>query len=183
LSEGRGAGKRGSSAKPDKAPAAAATAEIAVHPVAAADAALGRVAARLSTLYFLRSAKMISDLAGGDLIEALIMHGIMAGNFGHIDQGPNNTAQFTSLEDVPPDDVRRPISVLAVAGSLGMPYETVRRHVKRLVKAGRCVRVKGGVIAPVARLQRPETDAAILNNMANLRRLYRALKRAGVEFD
>jgi DNA-binding Lrp family transcriptional regulator len=101
------------------------------------------------------------------------MHSIMAGNIGHFDQDPRNAGQFTALEDVPPDNVRRPISVLAVANGLGIPYETVRRHVSRLVKAGRCVRVKGGVLAPAAGMRRPETDAAIMHNLANLCRLYR----------
>lgn len=183
MSERRGAGKAGPKAKADEAPAAAEPSQIAVHPVVAADAALARVAARVSTLYFLRFAKLISDQSGGDLLEGLIMHGIMAGNIGYFDEDPDNAGQYTSLDDVPPDSVRRPISVLAVAGSLGIPYETVRRHVSRLVKAGRCVRVKGGVLAPAAVIKRPGTDADILSNMANLRRLYRALKRAGVEFD
>ena len=169
--------------KIDRANEVTTSEQVAVHPVTAADAALGRVAARLSTLYFLRFAKMIADQAGGDLIEALVMHAIMAGNIGYLDQDPANAGKFSALDDVPPDAMRRPISVLAVAGSVGIPYETVRRHVNRLVKAGRCERVKGGVVVRSARMREPGKDADILYNMANLRRLYRSLIRAGVNFD
>ena len=151
--------------------------------VAAADAAVARVAARLTIPFFLRFAKMITDMAGGDLVEAVVLHAVMAANAGSFDEDPENARQYASLENVPPDSLRRPISVLAVANSLGMPYETVRRHVNRLVAQGRCVRVKGGVIFPASRVGGPASNAAIMTNMANLRRLYRALKRVGVEFD
>ncbi len=157
--------------------------QVAVHPVAAADAAVGRVASRLTAEFFLRSAKLVSDMAGGDLIRAVILRAIIAGNISHIDYDQTSPSQFASIEDVPPDELRRPISVLAVAGSLGLPYETTRRCVNKLVKEGLVIRVKGGVIAPSARHMQPVDHQAIRTNMANLRRLFSALKRAGVNFD
>jgi DeoR/GlpR family transcriptional regulator of sugar metabolism len=84
---------------------------------------------------------------------------------------------------MPPDEVRRPISVLAVANSLGLPYETVRRYVTKLIRLGRCGRVKGGIIALASGLRRPIDDETMVLNVANARRFCRALKRAGVIAD
>jgi hypothetical protein len=157
--------------------------EVVVHPVVAADAAVSRLAARLSTQYFLLMAEMVSRRAEGDLVTGLVLRAVTAGNSGYLDQDPDTFGQYASLEDVPPDDVRRPVSISTVAGSLGLPYETARRHVSKLVKAGLCIRVRGGVVAPSANMQGPWEHQAMLANMASLRRLYRALKRAGVTFD
>jgi DeoR/GlpR family transcriptional regulator of sugar metabolism len=79
--------------------------------------------------------------------------------------------------------MRRPVSILAVAGSLGLPYETVRRYVTKLVKMGLCIRVRGGVIAPTSGMFRPMDGESMLANVANLRRLCKSLKRAGFNFD
>jgi hypothetical protein len=157
--------------------------QVAVHPVAAADAAVGRIASRLTVEFFLRTTRLVSEMAGGDIVRALILRAIIAGNISHIDHDPANPPRYTAIDDVPPDELRRPVSVLAVAGSLGLPYETTRRCVNKLVKEGLCVRVKGGVIAPAAKHIQPVDHRAIRTNMANLRRLFSGLKQAGVKFD
>jgi hypothetical protein len=157
--------------------------QVVVHPLIAADAAVSRIASRLSTQHFLRSAEMVREHTGGDLVTGVVLRVITAGNIGYLDQDPDTFGRFASLEDAPPDDVRRPVSISAVAGSLGLTYETARRHVSKLVKAGLCVRVKGGVIAPSAKVRGPWEHQAMLANMASLRRLYRALKRAGAKLD
>jgi hypothetical protein len=154
---------------------------VAVHPVVVADAALGRVVARLSTEYVLRSAKLLSELTNGDLVAGLVLHVIITGNINYIDNDPKTAGRYASIEDIAPDEARRPISVLSVAGSLGLPYETTRRCVSKLIKAGLCIRVRGGVIAPSAVMEDPRDNQAILANMANVRRFCRALKRVGME--
>ncbi len=159
------------------------TEQVTVHPVAAADAALGRIVARLSVEYVLRSTKLLSELTGGDLMAGLVLHVIISGNVNHIDNDPKTFGRYASLDDVAPDEARRPISVLAVAGSLGLPYETTRRCVSKLIKDGLVIRVKGGVVAPSAVMEDPRDNQAILTNMANVRRFCRALKRAGVKID
>jgi hypothetical protein len=157
--------------------------KVIAHPVAAADAAVGRLAARLSTQYFLRMSQSVSSHAGGELVTGLVLRAVTVGNSAYLDQDPETFGQFASVDDLPPDDVRRPVSVSAVAASLGVSYETARRHVSKLVTAGLCIRVRGGVVAPSANMQGPWEHQAMLANMASLRRLYRALKRAGVDFD
>jgi hypothetical protein len=154
-----------------------------VSPQPETDWAKGRVASRLTIEFFLRCASLVAGLSDGDLMEGLILRTIIAGNVNHLDRDPNSPGRFASVDDIPPDEVRRPISVLAIANTLSLPYETTRRYANTLLKKGRCVRTKGGLIAPAARNAEPADQEAILANMANLRRLVTALRQAGIEFD
>ena len=75
------------------------------------------------------------------------------------------------------------MSVLSLSASLGLPYETTRRHVAKMVETGQCLRVKGGVIAPTAAVGDPRRTEILEQNLINLKRLYRNLKAAGVALD
>jgi len=149
----------------------------------ATDRSKGRAATRIASEYFLRSARLLSDLAGGDMFKGLILRAVIAANVGYIDQDRELSARYASLEEIPPDDLRRPVSVLAIAGSLGVPYETTRRYVNALIAEGKCVRVNGGVIAPAAAQSGAELEKAMVANMGNIRRFVRSLRRAGIDFD
>jgi hypothetical protein len=149
----------------------------------AADVAVARIVNRLSVDYILRSVRLISEHAGGDLMTGLVLRAIVAANAGYLDQDSKTFGLYAALDDAPPDEVRRPVSVLAVAGSLGMPFETTRRHVIKLQQAGLVIKVKGGVIAPSVGMLRPMDAETMLANVANLRRLCRSLKRAGFDFE
>jgi hypothetical protein len=150
---------------------------------AAARARGVRAAVRLSDAYVLRALRLISDLSGGELLTAIVFRAIVAGNIGYLDGNPLDAAPYSDLETSPPDELRRPVSILSVAGALGLPYETTRRHVRKLVQSGQCEMTKAGVIAPASALTGPHLEAAMLANLANLRRLFRGLKRAGVDLD
>jgi hypothetical protein len=93
----------------------------------------------------LRSLKMIGELAGGELLTGLVSLARVQANVAHLDRLAGG---FAGIDTAPPDELRRPVSVLALSSSLGLPYETIRRHVAKMVAAGQCVRVKGGVVAP-----------------------------------
>jgi hypothetical protein len=153
-----------------------------VHPVAEADAAVARIAARLTAEFFFRTAVMIGDAANGNLMSGLVLRAVVIGNTSHFDNDPKRPPQYAALDDRAPDELRRPTSVAAVASSLGLPYETARRHVNKLVKDGLCVRTKGGVVALGAVNEGPAFEQALRANMANIRRFHAALKAAGVEF-
>jgi hypothetical protein len=149
----------------------------------AADRAEARIVDRLATEHFLRSARAVSDQAGGNLFNGLTLRAIVAANIGNIDQKPKTPARPAALSQAPPHDQLRPVSVLAIAGSLGLPYETTRRHVAALMKQGACMRVRGGIVASPETLAGPEAEQAMLANLVNLRRFLRALRRAGIALD
>jgi hypothetical protein len=142
-----------------------------------------RLVARLSSEYVLRALKVLTEFHGADMVTAVLTQAIIAANTSHLDGRAGEGALYAGLEHTPPDAVRRPISVLALAQSMGLPFETTRRHVNKLVKAGRCVRVRGGVIVPASVLEHPRTREATMTNVANVRRFVRALKAAGVTAD
>ena len=47
-----------------------------------------------------------------------------------------------------------------------------------MVETGQCLRVKGGVIAPTAAVDDPLRSAMLEQNLINLKRLYRNLRKA-----
>ncbi|MGA0602074.1 hypothetical protein ACO2Q3_15315 [Caulobacter sp. KR2-114] len=136
---------------------------------------LSRVATRLSSDYFFRALGLISSLHGGDITAAIIWQAIVTANTAHLDAG-----DYRGSEASPPDDLRRPVSVLSLSQSLGMPFETTRRYVNRMIAAGRCERVRGGVVVPASVLNDERTQAARLENLGYLRRLGREMLRAGI---
>ena len=142
-----------------------------------------RAAVRLSDEYFLRALRLMTDLTGDDMITAIVFRAVVAANIGYLDSHAAEAALYSDLETAPPDHLRRPVSVLSLSGSLSLPYETTRRHVQKLIAAGQCQAVKGGVIAPASALVGPREAQAMLDNLANLRRLYRGLKKAGISLD
>lgn len=73
---------------------------------------------------------------------------------------------------------RRPVSVSALARSLGIPVETTRRHVVKLAQTGFEQRTEaGGVIVTSEILQREEIRQAALLNLATMESLIDGLVR------
>jgi hypothetical protein len=147
------------------------------------DRAVIRVATRLSAAYIMRAALLAIATSDGDIMLALVLAAIKSANVDYLDHPPHNATHFHGLDLDVPDDLRRPVSVLALAGSLGIPYETARRHVNRLVKRGYCIKVRGGVIATSAAVNTPLEHDGMFQNLANLRRLFKDLKRFNVDLD
>ncbi|MCP3730461.1 hypothetical protein M9978_08465 [Sphingomonas sp. MG17] len=65
------------------------------------------------------------------------------------------------LSGLPDPDAATPISVHALAGSLGRPYETVRRHVNALAADGLCAREDNRIRAIQPGLQRPHIERLV----------------------
>ncbi|THD81769.1 MAG: hypothetical protein E7812_02835 [Phenylobacterium sp.] len=109
------------------------------------------------------SAAFIADLeqisrAGGHLLEPLILAAVLEANQALINQDPALQLEYGSQGAAAPDELRRPVSVNAIAESLDLPFETVRRRIGQMAKAGQCVITPRGVYAPHAAV----TSAAYL---------------------
>jgi hypothetical protein len=142
-----------------------------------------RAVARVSSEYLLRVLRLLSDLQNGELLTVIIGLAIVAANTAHLIDAADPAARYAGRQELPPDEVRRPVSVLALAGSLGLPFETTRRHVNKLVAAGRCRRVKGGVIVPASFLDNPPFLAAAETNVGYVLHFIRCLRRVGLDID
>jgi DNA-binding Lrp family transcriptional regulator len=110
-----------------------------------------------------------------DLLDSLLIATIIQANVEAISRRPEVHAAFAQSDALPPDEMRRPVSVSALANSLKLPFETVRRRVSRLVRQGTYTQVDGGLIVPAAVLAAPEFYAAALGGFERLRAYYNQL--------
>ncbi len=151
-------------------------------PAATSEQDLSRIVSRISSTYFMRTLRLIADFHKGEVLDAIIFQAIVTANTAHLDQ-PDQESRYAGINSPPPDDLRRPVSVLALSDGLGLPFETTRRHVNRLLANGRCVRVKKGVIAPRTALEDEAIHDMRRANLANVRRMVRDLRRIGLDAD
>ena len=148
------------------------------------DERLIRAAIRLSSDHLLRNVELLSENFDGDLMLGLIFSAIVQANVRHISNDPVLGAKYGVLGAIPPDELRQPISVNALSESLGIPYETTRRYVNRLLKMEWCVKVGGrGVMVPGAIIGTPQAMAAGAKQYGYLLHFLRQLKEIGFEVD
>jgi AraC-like DNA-binding protein len=84
----------------------------------------------------------------GDIVDPLILAVVLEANIAPVSQDLELAARYGTLADIPPEDLRRPVSINAVAGSLQLPYETVRRRCARFIETGALIATPRGVVAP-----------------------------------
>ncbi len=72
---------------------------------------------------------------------------VISANLGRMKRDVSGLSDDTP----PPDEARLPVSRRAIAASVGLPRETVRRKVIELIQKGHLVEVRGGLkaVAPV----------------------------------
>ena len=137
-----------------------------------------RLIARLGTGFVVD----LMQLAHKDLpvLDALLVSAISQANVGPINQQADLQIAFADAQSPPPDELRRPITINAVASSLGLPFETVRRRVKGLVAQGICIYRDGGVIAPAAIFSSPSYLQDAFTAYERLRAFYYELRDRGL---
>ena len=120
--------------------------------------------------YALRLVRLSTDLFGGDVVLGLVF---MAAVRASSQQLRNAAAHYPrDITERVPTEARRPISVSALARSLGIPVETTRRHVAKLTALGFAQRTEsGGVLITSEILDREELQAAAMINAANMDQL------------
>lgn len=137
-----------------------------------------RVAARLAVGFALDLVKLGGF--GRDIIDGLLLVAISQANVALITRDPDLQRTYATLDQPPPDELRRPVSVNALAGSLRLPFETTRRRVAAMIKAGVLQSTPRGVILPQAPLNSPFYRMAASANYGLLRTLYFRLRRIGL---
>lgn len=101
---------------------------------------------RAGTAALLAGLKAMRTYWRGAMTKGLVYTAIWTANVKHV----TNTAT-AGTRGLLPDKSRLPVNVMAIAQSLRLPYETVRRHAQALLEEGLCVRVgKGGLVVPAA---------------------------------
>jgi len=104
--------------------------------------------AQLSVLFLFDIARL--SRGDGDLLEPVILTAILQANQAALLSDPSQQLRYDDAAWALPDEDRRPISINAIAQSLGLPFETVRRRAKALAGRGLCVITPAGVYVPQA---------------------------------
>ncbi len=136
-----------------------------------------RAAVRCATDYILRWVEIANEVHGVDIVYSLVYTTLWAGNVSHL-----RGRVYAEIDDIPPDEERRPITIRQVADSLGLPYETVRRRVVEMLKRGVAKKVgREGFIVPGEAHARPEMLHGLKRSHASLTRFLKELKALGIE--
>lgn len=142
---------------------------------------LKRRVARLSIEYFLAGLEKIEGALGADTVNAVLFLTINRLNLAPLFEDPELALRQSATGGVAPDDLRRPVTTYALARTVGLPYETTRRHVARLVDGGWCERAAGNaLIVPGRVLKIPAMEGASLGAWEATQRFVRALAELGM---
>jgi hypothetical protein len=145
-----------------------------------ADDAIGRlrVTSRLTAAFLLD----FIALARGEahVLDALLASAIIQANVAEISRHADLAVEYAESDALPTDEMRRPVSMNAVASSLNLPFETVRRRVSAMAQEGFCQFVDGGVIVPTAVLAQPQYYIAAYKGYERLRAFYYQLRDLGL---
>jgi predicted transcriptional regulator len=142
----------------------------------------GRLFGRLLVDNYLRQSDILLGLHQGDVLKSFIFAAILSANVKHITDDPVAALNYAALDQRLPFKQRKPVSINAISTSLGIPYETTRRYVLKLIEEGNCVRVSSrGVVIPNEAIDRLFKLDDYKQAATNLRRLISALRKAGYD--
>ncbi|MDO9246840.1 MAG: hypothetical protein Q7U11_10265, partial [Phenylobacterium sp.] len=140
-----------------------------------------RQVVRLAGDFFLNTSQVITTAIDTDLVTGMIFLAIVRANVRHMLDDPELALAYFEPGDRPPEVFRKPVSVYAIARELRLPYETARRHIRKLLAKGLCERQgDSGVVFPPEVNDRPEVRQAVATNFHTTIRYARALADAGI---
>lgn len=97
-----------------------------------------------------------------DAIDNLILLGISQANVRTIVADPEFQRRYAFRSTVPPDNLRKPISIAALSRALCVPLETVRRRAARLAGLGLVAATAEGLIVPGVQLDTAQHNEAVM---------------------
>ncbi|THD79412.1 MAG: ArsR family transcriptional regulator [Phenylobacterium sp.] len=137
-----------------------------------------RLVGRLTVEYVLRFTEPIS-LHIGDVVTGLVLMDLIMANTEHLPDAEAGTDQ-AGADGFVPDRLREPVPATALSRRLGVPQETVRRHLGRLLERDLCRKAAGGYLVPAEILGRGPFVQFIIDNQAHLNRMFAGLGEFGV---
>jgi DNA-binding Lrp family transcriptional regulator len=78
----------------------------------------------------------VASRLGVGVVDLIIGFAIQTGGVEYLDLPDGEGWRYATVDAPPPQEARRPISISALARSLNIPRETVRRRVEALIRAG-----------------------------------------------
>jgi DNA-binding transcriptional regulator YhcF (GntR family) len=136
-----------------------------------------RIAGRLANAFVLDLVKLGGDRR--DVTDTLLRAALVHANMATVVRDAELQRRYATLDQDVPNEVRRPVSVNALASSLNMPFETVRRRLAAMTEAGVCIATPAGVIVSSAATNAPPYRRACEVQYAMLQVFYARLRTAG----
>lgn len=131
-----------------------------------------------TSLVFLLETFAISR-GSGDILDPLLLTAVLDANVAPITQDAALAVRYASIDDPPPDDIRRPVSINAIAASLRLPYETVRRRLAKLSGFGAVTLTPKGIVTPMGTVDNPFYRVVATALYERTKRFYFELKALG----
>jgi DNA-binding Lrp family transcriptional regulator len=123
---------------------------------------------------------ILAEMAfGDDPLDRIILIAVAEANVTALTSDPSLSHRYATLDEPPPDELRRPVSISAVAARTGMAFETIRRRIRQLAEQGLCELDVEGVRVPTRIVARVENDAALTAICGLTRTLYLRLRFNG----
>lgn len=113
------------------------------------------------------------------MTDTVILAVVLEANLARINSDPELSRRFATLDMPPTQDLLRPVSVNAVASSLRLPYETVRRRIRKMSGLGACVITPQGVYVPTTAVDNPYYRVTATARYERMKTLYFELKDLG----
>lgn len=130
-----------------------------------------------SVEYLLRTLRNLGPVFNFDYERAIIVLSVTMGNIQHLLNSPELLDGYADLATIIPAELQRPLTRLAITRATGLPRETVRRKVASLIDEGMLIGdERGGVRLAPGALMRGDFLAAVEQNDADVRRLFRLIK-------
>jgi hypothetical protein len=127
--------------------------------------------------YFLDTVGVVTDLFGGDLLTGIVFLAIIRENLRGVEVG-SKRRRLADQRRARSAALGQPVTVYTLSQTLGLTYETTRRHVNRLIQNGYCKRLANGLMVPAEVLRRPDLLKGGLRNQSHFQRLVQTAVRA-----
>lgn len=117
-----------------------------------------------------------------DPLDLLIIHAVLNANVINVMKDVKLDKQFSSVNVIEPDAIKQGVSRSALSRFLGLPIETIRRRVSRLIEIGILSQRRSGLIVSQANVFKFGNNHRLqTTNVVLVRKLLRDLNRAGVK--
>lgn len=107
-----------------------------------------------------------------DVLDSLIFGAILIANTQPLAQDPDLAQAYADVREMVPDDLRRPVTINALAQSLRLPFETTRRRIGRMIRSGDIVMTPRGVYVPASAVTTAHFLSLAMRRHERLRRFY-----------
>jgi len=125
----------------------------------------------------LRLLRLATDAGDGDLEAYMVYLAVVSAGVGRLVRDPVMRKRYADQTPVP-DDLRPTISRRAIAESVGLPRETVRRKIAALIEAGHLAARRGGVVIVGPALERRRNLQFVLESIREFERVSAELVRS-----